>query len=302
MNTHTTFSFSRMTAVLRHDFFSDWKTHLNEFLAVTGGFLIFFLSTMRTDLPSNVLDTAGELSAYGITYKVFCRNTASFISLFACLFILLYASQIMRTMSTKEKCIAYLMLPATQLEKFVARALTVTLGMAVTFIAALASAEILRLAAVNIFGYPELYNQWCLGDAWNVLWGSQRPNIIITGGIPEVQQTQFILGIANSALAFVWFHSLLVLGGSYFYKRPLIKTMCILFASLFGLGLIIFNLPGGIVRWMADFFAETAQHIDKTDIMIVTSIFLVLFIVLNWVVSYKLFTRSQIIKRKLFKL
>lgn len=65
-------------------------------------------------------------------------------------------------MITKEKRIAFLMLPATMIEKFVARFLIVTVGMAAAIIVAASLAEITRYLVLPCLICPRhSINQCC---------------------------------------------------------------------------------------------------------------------------------------------
>ena len=65
----------------------------------------------------------------------------------------------MENMITKEKRIAFLMLPATMIEKFVARFLIVTVGLAVAVFVAASLAEITRYLLLPLFNVPETFHQ-----------------------------------------------------------------------------------------------------------------------------------------------
>ena len=132
MNTNRYFSFSRLGLVMKRDFMENWKTNLYLFLGVFLAFLGVYLLQMY-DYNDSV--HGGVLDAYQTVDRYVSHHTAAFAGIIA--FLLFYfASETMRNMRTKEQRLSYLMLPATKLEKFVSRALYVTVGMFVMILLA----------------------------------------------------------------------------------------------------------------------------------------------------------------------
>jgi hypothetical protein len=101
----------------------------------------------------------------------------------------------------------------------------------------------------------------------------------------------------NTIVAF-WLHSLFILGGNYFGKHAFFKTCGAIISvilALVGLGVLLdMGEVWNFLRPIMDFMTQIPE---------VTAFFLIVFIffcftALNWWLSYKLFTRSQVIQPK----
>ena len=80
-------------------------------------------------------------------------------------------AEIMSNMRTKESRLSYLMLPATMLEKFLARFLYVTAGIVLMFLVSSLLAEVVRWAFMPFFhSLADRFKIFVWGGAWwNVL-------------------------------------------------------------------------------------------------------------------------------------
>lgn len=99
----------------------------------------------------------------------------------------------------------------------------------------------------------------------------------------------------------LWNHSLFVLGGSRWYKHPFLKTLGVIIAV---------NLIGGVIfarlvetgmmerffQWMSENFEETSATVN--GLITAGILFFGSLTIFNWWLSYWLFTRSQVIRRK----
>ncbi len=279
MTTHSshTFSFSRLLMVMKRDFVENWKSNLNTALSIYGAFLISALMSYTTisDLTDTSIYFAYRLGFFitigMITYLVFLIN----------------ASHIMDVLNTKEKRISYLMLPATQAEKFVNRALQVTLGTLVMIIASLFLAEMTRLLLFPLLGAPEALQQFCLFDLKDILLKGTFLN-----GVEYIQDEKLMyLAVFNVFCFCIASHSIFILGGTYFYKRPFIKTF-----SLIILGITILSFIEGLLGTRS-----MRAEIDDKILLTVSCIFYLSVTIVCWALSYFLFTRSQVTERVNFK-
>ena len=136
MNANRYFSFSRLALVMKRDFMENWKTNLYRFLGAYCGFLILmFIGYLSAD---------SFISFSELVY----RGYASVLIIGG----FFWASIIMEPMNTQQNRASFLMLPASSLEKFIARTLYVTLGFFGLMTAGLLMAEVSltgRLLSVN---------------------------------------------------------------------------------------------------------------------------------------------------------
>ena len=147
MSTNNTFSFSRLALVMKRDWMENWKKNLNLFLAMSLAFLAVYLFQMNDfDYP-----IVGEnMSIDAMDY--INSHTQGFALVFY-LTLFYQAAEIMSNMRTKESRLSYLMLPATMLEKFLARFLYVTAGIVLMFLVSSLLAEVVRWAFMPFFPF-----------------------------------------------------------------------------------------------------------------------------------------------------
>lgn len=115
-------------------------------------------------------------------------------------------------MITKEKRIAFLMLPATMIEKFVARFLIVTVGMAAAIIVAASLAEITRYLVLPLFNLPEAFHQSVLYHLLSMA-AIDGEQVFRGSGSALNMSYQNWLGELCGWAFLVWSHSLYILGG-----------------------------------------------------------------------------------------
>ena len=103
----------------------------------------------------------------------------------------------------------------------------------------------------------------------------------------------------------LWNHSLFILGGSFWYKHPFLKTIgaCLAVTILGGI-LFASSVDSGIWSFLIQRVDENYPHSPQTvnGLLTIISVVFLLFTVFNWWLSYRLFTRSEVIKRKLWRL
>lgn len=265
MNANESFSFSRVGWLLKRDFAENWQYNLNIVLAMSLAFLLPYLYNMEMHNAPWFGFSDGSLESYIDGY------TVGFVMVIY--FALYYfASQIMRNMRTKEQRLSYLMLPATSLEKFVSRALYVTLGIFLMMLLASLLSEVVHYVLRPLFELPDNLKV-CV---WPRIWVDIFSDIIT----PLVW------------LHALFTHSLYILGGNYFRKHAFLKTC--------GLMLLVNIIIGYIA--IQTYHPEVVErnglflHVHKEAASWGVRIFALCWVVFNWWLSYKLFTRQQVIK------
>ena len=220
MSTNNCFSFARLGMVMKRDFMENWKRNLYDFLGIFIAFLAVYLFNMSA-YNESWTETYKEVSQY------VNPHTASFA--FITSFSLFYfATEMMRNMRTKENRLSYLMLPASMLEKFVSRALYVTVGtMLMVFVASLL-AEAVHWAFMPFFDdIPDKFRICVWPEAWGNVWETINPfqkrvyYIVSEGTSPEVWQRVEKSGFFLIMMVYwmaLWWHSLYIIGGNYFGK------------------------------------------------------------------------------------
>lgn len=287
MTTNMNFSFTRLMAVMKRDMMENWKTNMYRLIACYSGAAMAFLFGMYGVLSGDKGET-GE-----IQYESFCNTFHSILTFVTFFYLMVCATRIMEVMNTKNKRISYMMLPATNGEKFISRAIYVCITSMVIFFVGLFFAELTRLALLPLFDAPKEFSSFCMFDIISV---SFYDTIHIN---PEAYGTSstfipYLFLISNG----LWGHSIYILGGTYFRKHPFVKTWGICMVAFIIFAYIFINLSRESIILSIE--NETLWADTEVLLQILSIIFLA-FTVFNWTLSYHLFRNSQITDRKLFR-
>ena len=301
MSTNNCFSFARIGMVMKRDFMENWKRNLYVFLGIFIAFLAVYLFNMSA---YNELwtETYKEVSQY------VNPHTASFA--FITSFSLFYfVTEMMRNMRTKENRLSYLMLPASMLEKFVSRALYVTVGtMLMVFVASLL-AEAVHWVFMPFFDdIPDKFRICVWPEAWGNVWETINPfqkrvyYIVSEGTSPEVWQRVEKSGFFLIMMVYwmaLWWHSLYIIGGNYFGKYAFFKTTGTLILLGVVIGYMLSNVnPKECFGWFEEFVINNEEWLTEEVVAGVVGFIIFCFTSFNWWLSYKLFTRRQVIEPK----
>ena len=288
MTTNINFSFTRLMAVMKRDMMENWKINMYRLIGCYSILVIPFIIGMRSAERSIKYGIPGDL------YVQFCDRVHSFITFFLFFYILAGASMIMEVMNTKNKRISYMMLPATTGEKFISRAVFVSIISLVALFLVLFLAELTRLLFVPLFNLPEEFHRFSLFNIISVSFdNAMRINQLYTGE-SSTKIISYLFIISNA----LWSHSVYILGGTYFRKNPFPKTMGICIVVFFILAYILINLS----RERIILSINNGTFWSNTEELFSTiSIIFFIFTVINWTLSYHMFRNSQITDRKLFK-
>ena len=209
----------------------------------------------------------------------------------------------METMDTQQKRISYLMRPATSLEKFISRALHVTVGFWVMTILALLLAEATRFLFLPLFDLPEAFHQSTLPGVLarlDIL--ADSSDMTVSNTWPEKQNYSILWGQICSLLYMGWMHSFFILGGCHWQKHPFWKTLGILIIAHILILAVFINALIELMKNNWQMYHEQLEsyfgNVSINQSLTFFSVLLAMLIVLNWWLSYRCFTRSQVIKPK----
>lgn len=287
MTTNMNFSFTRLMAVMKRDMMENWKTNMYRLIACYSGAVMAFLFGMYGVLSGDKGET-GE-----IQYESFCNTFHSILTFVTFFYLMVCATRIMEVMNTKNKRISYMMLPATNGEKFISRAIYVCITSMVIFFVGLFFAELTRLALLPLFDAPKEFSCFCLFDIISV---SFYDTIHINHEAYGTSSTfiPYLFLISNG----LWGHSIYILGGTYFRKHPFVKTWGICMVAFIIFAYIFINLSRESIILSIE---NETLWADTEVILQILSIIFLAFTVFNWTLSYHLFRNSQITDRKLFR-
>lgn len=294
MDTNNFFSFPRIAMVMKREIMENWKTNMFRFIGLYAAFAAVMIGNMWGLSMSHASSTPDS------SFFHFCTNLLVAFTIIVSIASLIYASGIMDNMVTKEKRISFLMLPATMIEKFIARFLMATLGFVVALFIALSLAEVTRYIVLPLFNLPDSFRQSALLEILSrcALDGEQH---FRGPGAFDMPYANW-LGEAWGWCFLIWSHSLYILGGNYWYKKPFFKTLGVLILiSILGSIIMV-----QIVEWAgADGMRNFGEWLEANFEWMTLNKFLALgvaffsaFTMFNWWLSYRLFTRSQVIKPK----
>ena len=155
MNTiNNTFSFSRFGAVLKRDLVENRKRYLVVFFIMFAAFLVYQLKDMKDIIE------LGQLRAYE-SAEYMARLATDCLPFFYGVLVLalICAAADMTGVPLRSKTIStnYLMMPASNIEKFLSRALINTVVVIVMAYVALFCADLVRMLCVPLFDVEYFY-------------------------------------------------------------------------------------------------------------------------------------------------
>ena len=276
MNTNRYFSFSRLGLVMKRDFMENWKTNLYCFL---GPYTIFLLVMWFSSMNMTNFNEFSDIVSATFFSVLFFGGSFT-------------ASYALETMNTQQKRISFLMLPATSFEKFFARFLYVTVGFVVLSTIALLLAEVTRFLLLPMFDLPDTFKQSTLPNVWQTIMNVRTFNFNGSGIMESVVGWLFL----------IWIHSFFLLGGCRWYKNAFWKTLGLIilvnFFFIFVLVNLVELLDEGVMEEILLWCEANFIWVTVTGILSFAIVMFVLLILLNWWLSYRCFTRSQVIKPK----
>ncbi len=269
------FSLSRLCLVAKRDIMENWKKNLYNCL------------TLYAILASALVFTM--LRLHGVYEKIpngfwVCMALVAFGGWAVVL------SNVMEPMSAKAKRIAFLMVPATSLEKYLWRLIYVTVGFAVSFAVALLATDVTYLLLNSIFGEEEYRSLAGFAIGVYLNWNSLALD------------DNWLLTVWSFVIT-LWGYSFFVLGGAFWRRRAFVKTVgCILLAFLLlltAMQWVPLSAEHSFYEWVHTVMADEGKA--TVAVSLLTIVFF-LFTVLNLWLGYRLFRRSQIVGFKRSKL
>ena len=268
------FDMNRFGRTLRWSALMTKKEALTNLASMTFAFAV--LAVVQVMSSRNVPDIVVENNLHNFT------SFALFVFLIICS---IGGCWIFSNMKTKEQRITFKMLPATDLEKFVVRALYATVVWWLMGFIAFCLADLFRMLISLIAGIDIVKS--AVPDFLNMLFGGNDHNISIFG---ETDMTYVLpLTFAANAWAF-WVHSLYILGGALFRRRQFVLTT------------LAHSIIGLVFTPMLIHFVDSSDSLALRDSLVAivwtaAAVFAV-WGLLDWWLSYRIFRRMQVINNK----
>ncbi|MBQ7540341.1 MAG: hypothetical protein IJT13_04375 [Bacteroidaceae bacterium] len=274
------FSLLRLKNVLVWDVFSNWKSYLRLFVGIVLGFFIIQLLTMyeymHADFTLQIQENPNIMEIWqGRVMEVaFSLSMVAFVG-----YYYLGASMILSTMKDKQNRSNFLLIPATNLEKFAERWLMCVPIIILMCLVGILGADLLRIIITPLIGYnslPLLFTYICkafsqteiFSDAYNFFSFSLALCIIFVN------------------------HALFLLGGCIFRRHPFISTCAAMLVCL-----ILLAIADNFIAMLDLHFSLDHDLSYSTLSIIVWGVNISVTSLLYWL-SYRIFTRTQVIQNK----
>ncbi|MDR2954570.1 MAG: hypothetical protein LBV43_05770 [Prevotella sp.] len=280
------FSFRRFGLLLKKDIQENWKKYLMYILIMYGVvalYLIFLTNPYRQYEGHEIYQNKGLIEG----------TTVIFI-----LFSIISASIMMLPINNKPNSISYLKIPASTLDKFMSRWLIVTVGYIIAFLLIIWFVDLTRVLFCSVW-YSE-YNNIVFIDFSKIV-GMKEIIFSDHSVTNEYASTpkKFTLYVS----IYLLLQSVAALGSTFCPKNSFIKT--------FSAGLIILGLYMLTCRIATFFFLEKGfddlgyvldaaiynKMGEKEDIFILFSAIFLIFTLINWILAYYTFRKTEIIRR-----
>ena len=271
MNTkNNNFQFSRLLMVMRWDVFTNLKSYLNMMLGMTFALLPFFIMQLY--------QLSKQYQLFPDTIDLSYLGMSQYVLMIFSIAMYMMATQIFMVMKTTGQREQFLMLPASNLEKYISRFLFSTLGAAVAMITAIVVSDLVQL----IFSFvllPGHHQSVCL-SIMALLWK------IWTTFIESIDSTGALLLSLLIVTCGVLVHSFFILCGTLFRKHTIVVSGILFIVMTY---LVIY-----VIESVPDTITTCLMHGDNSWIFCLLIAELLLAGFQYWL-SYKVFTRMQVI-------
>ena len=271
MNTkNNNFQFSRLLMVMRWDMFTNLKSYLNMMLGMTFALLPFFIMQLY--------QLSKQYQLFPDTIDLRYWGMSQYVLMIFSIAMYMMATQIFMVMKTTGQREQFLMLPASNLEKYISRFLFSTLGAAVAMITAIVVSDLVQL----IFSFvllPGHHQSVCL-SIMALLWK------IWTTFIESIDSAGALMLSLLIMTCGVLVHSFFILCGTLFRKHTIVVSGILFIVMTY---LVIY-----VIESVPDTITTCLMHGDNSWIFCLLIAELLLAGFQYWL-SYKVFTRMQVI-------
>lgn len=268
------FDMSRFGRTLRWSALMTKKEALTNLASMTFAFAV--LAVVQVMSSRNVPDIVAEHNFQSFT------SFALFVFLIICS---IGGCWIFSNMKTKEQRITFKMLPATDLEKFVVRALYATVVWWLMAFVAFCLADLFRMLVSLVAGVS------IKGSAVPLFFSMISANTDVNINTLNSGDVAFAVAIYTMANAWAfWAHSLYILGGTLFRRRQFVLTT------------LAHSIIGLVFTPMLIHFVDSSDSLALRDSLVAivwtaAAVFAV-WGLLDWWLSYRIFRRMQVINNK----
>lgn len=288
------FNLRRFGLVVRLDLLSGWKRYVRYLASLYAGCMaiefVNFYDASTYGLSEGYLRPAAHAfpnqpaEILAAAEAALLRDSATPFLAFLGFALALAASAIFENLRTKGGRTAFLTLPATNTEKYLARLLWATVGATAGFWVAYAAADVTRMALFPVFGHSFGSTvPYALHELMRLF--SSESYFHIYG----LNSTEYALACALYVELFLTFHAVYLLCGTLLRRHPYLLTTL----GLMALGALSIVLVDQCARGN-----ESVSHMSDTAILtLIDSVLLVCFVTC-YTLSYRCFCRIQVVGHK----
>lgn len=268
------FDMNRFGRTLKWSALMTKKEALTNLASMTFAFAV--LAVVQVMSSRNVPDIVAEHNFQSFT------SFALFVFLIICS---IGGCWIFSNMKTKEQRITFKMLPATDLEKFVVRALYATVVWWLMAFVAFCLSDLFRMLVSLVAGVS------IKGSAVPLFFSMISANTDVNINTLNSGDTAFAAAIYTMANAWAfWAHSLYILGDTLFRRRQFVLTT------------LAHSIIGLVFTPMLIHFVDSSDSLALRDSLVAivwtaAAVFAV-WGLLDWWLSYRIFRRMQVINNK----
>lgn len=317
MNTiNDKFSFARLGAVLKCDFVEHRWSNIAAFFILFAAFLASQLSNMNSIIGTGLrhsIQPDQYMPSLAANFVPFFYGVLSLALMCAA------ADMCGVPLKTKGRGLNYLMMPATNMEKFVARVLVNTILLIVMAFAALLLADLVRMLFVPLFEVKEFYGFTLprvlgeIGETFSSLYrtGSEEWDVIEGGIVTVIGNNPYkgCLTVSIFVIAILCVHSIFILGGCFWRKAAIVKILLVWFTAGLTIAWIVIKLEPimtdssklseifSFINWLPNGAFSFIESLPEALIFLrsVGIVLLLALTILNWWLSYRLFSRKQVV-------
>ena len=213
-------------------------------------------------------------------------------------------STIVASINEKRKRESFLMLPATNLEKYLALMVYTSVICVISLILAFVLGDCLRMLwfwisppeGAELVGYIDGQAYYWWSSALPILWDHFLPNVIANDPVYQYSTLFAVMQMVVIGSLVLWMHSLLILGGTLLRKYAFINISAfyLLTVTLFAKFMKYYELSMFTCSW------EDGQYVAQEvgTIPYVLAVVLPLFAIFNYWASFRIFKGIQLITNK----
>lgn len=273
------FSFKRMGAVIKWSLTSEKRNHIRFFIAMFVAFMLVFAAA--TKLFMGYSDVFGDTGYY---IAAVCSSGIAGFAFYFC------ASRAFGAFKTKQTRTQFLMLPASNNEKFWARIVVALIRGIGLSVLALVAADLVQYALTALLSGHSVSVVRML---YNIATFNFDAMPLLVDVEVEIQKYHVITSVLQSMMYF----SIFLFGGVFFRRHPFLQTTGFYFLFLIVFTIVITSIAMANPEGFLSFIVDSESGLSSKFTWVTISVYLIVT-VLALYFSHRIFSRMQVINDK----